>query len=65
MAVVVVDGLEVVQVHKDQGKASAVTFGSGQFLLNPIMEKRSVGQAGQHVVLCHVAKFVRHVSGEP
>ena len=50
MAEGVVEGLEIVQVNKQQRTFSAAARTGSQCLLEPIHEKPPVGQAGERVV---------------
>ena len=46
----VVDGLEVVEVHEEDGDRAAAAVGAGQRVVEPVGEQRAVGQAGERVV---------------
>ena len=49
MAVAVVDGLEVVEIHKQQRRREAVAAGVQQRLVQAVEKERAVGKAGERV----------------
>ncbi len=58
MAEAVVDDLEVVQVHQQQGTATLVHLRRGQRLFGTVGKQQAVGQVGQRVVMGEVRQFV-------
>ena len=58
MAEAVVDDLEVVQVHQQQGAATLMHLRGSQGLLGAIGEQQAVGQVGERVVMGQVRQFV-------
>ena len=62
MAVDVIDGLEMVQVQEGQGDLVMLPLGHGQGALHQGGKEGAVGQAGQAVVLGHVADLLLRLS---
>jgi hypothetical protein len=58
MPVDIVDPLEVVQVHEEEGKLAFRAIGPGQGLLDPIMEERTVPESGQRIVKCLIEELL-------
>ena len=47
----VVDALEVIKIQEQAGHLGMVALSLGQYLFQPVVEQRPVGQSGQYVVL--------------
>ncbi|CAH0318684.1 hypothetical protein SRABI112_05207 [Pseudomonas mediterranea] len=57
----VIDVLEMVQVHQQQGAAALVQLRRGQGLFRAVGKQHAVGQAGQRIVMGQVRQFVLRI----
>lgn len=59
MSVLVVDGLEAIQVQKSDGQNGLSPLGLRHRLFEPIDQQASIGQSGQHIVVGQLLQLFR------
>jgi hypothetical protein len=64
VAKTIVNGFEMVEINKRHGKASVLTFGTGQFPVQAVIEQSAIGQIRQRIVLRHMPQFFCHRFGK-
>src|ERR1700722_14748366 len=56
----IVDVLEAINVKKEHGYLVPVALRQGDCLIDPVIQKHSIGQTSEHVVLGSMRHLLRH-----